>query len=260
MVKSVRAPPGSDQNLAPEPLTSNNMSKQITLLPDEDLPSVSREAVEELRKIIKEDTGKELSDQEAWDMARSLLRLGHTLMQGGRGKTEKSDPSPADVAPDVRDLLDKLVGLGGELARTEKDRQSWRWASVTLHDLLRATFVHALQTRWAKSTTHLDPSTWDLERLFRNVRDEYKLSLGPTMTRSIAKLARIKWSLASLHGVAWSLLAETLPAMARDCLGVLLLIVEHPDIGYGADAKERVRAAVEKLDDLLLDLEAATLG
>jgi len=36
---------------------------------------LSKEAIEEFKEIYKKDTGKELSDQKDYEMARNLLRL-----------------------------------------------------------------------------------------------------------------------------------------------------------------------------------------
>lgn len=54
--------------------------------------SLSQKAIEELKEIHKKEFGEELTNEEAWDMGLSLLKLFKTLSRPPIPKQEDSSP------------------------------------------------------------------------------------------------------------------------------------------------------------------------
>lgn len=184
------------------------------------------EEIREFQRLAKEHAGADLSEAEAHDVAKRLLR---TLVIVRDVTVKAAEPSKPDR--DTRELTLHLRKLQHELELTASHPSSWRWAVMTLHEAMRLTF--ALSTPPA-------PDDQPLPLRFDPLTDE-RPEL-PQVRPAIDLLERLRTKCTSLGVLRWPVGRGRLRAMCSDCLRVIQRL--EPETGTD----------IEHLEDVLQEL------
>lgn len=206
---------------------------------------LSEEDIAEFRRIMKEESGQDLTEGEARLRATELVRLYRLLLAPPAPSAEVRQPiaSGEMEAPLVRGL----TGLLEELDKVDKRPSEWRWALVSLWTLLRDTLLQCLAEHRAPAeatgSTFVQPPAMDLPRLLGVVQREIKITIPSHTRRAIEQLNRLHAELERMTPGLWGVIAPGLPATFRECLDVISIV----DVEKSTGVKHAVDKVVARL-------------
>lgn len=223
----------------PSPLANDPDSK----LPD--LPELliaiekplTQERVDQLKSILEKDTGKTLTNDDAWESARNLMRFGAVLLDFSIDQDRKAaglpprepkvgvpisipEPSPPEPMPfpirldvDHRyEVESNLRMLEYELTRVKQFPSSWRWAVVAAYNALG----HALAMR--HPVLPRDPNHHLLELLDGLVERENARS---DRRAAVERLELLRTTWIPLAVTQWPITPAELAGALVDCMGLV---------------------------------------
>jgi hypothetical protein len=216
--------------------------------------ALTDEQVAEFQQIMKEESGEELTLEQARIKATQLIGLTRMLL-----RPLPKETTPAPVVE--HQLLQKLEDLKKELPRTKGRPMEWQWAVPMLWECVQEALVTAIKQKRAPRESSNGsnfvrlPDT-NLVKLLAVARREVKVEIPSYLDSAIHQLDLLKAD-PGLPAQAWKVLAPDLPRIARDCLEVVAIMGWKLGLISWQAPEERGRAQV--LDDeicaLLLGLE-----
>lgn len=223
------------------------------------LPPLSDQDVQEYRRIIQEESGRELSEGEARSEAGNLVRLFHLLAHPSPEPNPKpsltaAEPAPADSAEPA--LLRDLVQLKEALEQTRTHRHSWRWVCAAEYQLLQGLLLAIIQAARApaeaRGSAFVPCQGEPLPRLLGRVVREAGRQQPAGAVDTLQRIERLHRQMPLVTDGIWPLLVDQFLDLIHRSLDLVAELGWGPEVDpplmfpYWQKIAQRHTAAVEE--------------